>query len=139
MMKRTCNRPLPSGRISKSNAIKWGLSTAGVSGAILAAGTDPVTTALGLSNIFLYSVPYTLSKTRTEANTWIGSVVGAIPPMMGWTAATGGDLASADPWLLGALLFYWQFPHFLALSWMYRKDYARGGFAMIPCADPDGA
>jgi len=137
MMKRTCNRPLPGKQISKEDALKWGILTAGTSTAILAYGTNPLTAALGLGNIFLYSIPYTLSKTKTEANTWIGAVVGAIPPVMGWTAATG-SLETVDPILLGALLFYWQFPHFLALSWMYKKDYARGGFKMIPCADPTG-
>jgi len=136
-MNRTMSRPLPSENISVARATAWGVSTGITSGAILAFGTNPLTTALGMGNIFLYAVPYTLSKTRTEANTWIGAMVGAIPPVMGWTAATG-NFNAIEPILLGAFLFCWQFPHFMALSWMYKKDYARGGFKMIPCADPSG-
>jgi heme o synthase len=137
-MKRTQNRPLPSGRVSRESALAFGGATAAASFAVLAAGTNPVVTAFGMGNLFLYAVPYTLSKTRTEANTWIGSLVGALPPLMGWAAATGGDLLAAEPLLLGGMLFLWQFPHFFALSWMYRQDYARGGFKMVPCADPSG-
>lgn len=138
-MKRTQHRPLPAGRIAPSQALASAAVAAAGSGCVLALMTNPVTTALGLGNIFLYAVPYTLSKTRTELNTWIGSVVGAIPPVMGWAAATGGDLCALEPALLGAYLYLWQFPHFFALSWMYRTDYARGGFQMVPCADPTGS
>lgn len=131
-MKRTRSRPLPSGRITRSHALGWGFAsgTAGIS--VLAAGTNPLTAILGASNLLLYVGPYTLSKTRSEINTWIGSVVGAVPPLMGWTAATGGEIA-AEPVLLGAYLFLWQFPHFFSLAWLHREDYARGGFKMVSC------
>lgn len=142
-MKRTYLRPLPSGRASRPFAMAWGLGSAGASAAILAAGTNPLTTALGMGNIALYALPYTLSKTRSEINTWIGAVVGAIPPLMGWAAAKECTslvtlLSSPDAMLLAGALFLWQFPHFFALSWVHRKDYGRGGFKMVPCADPGG-
>ncbi|CAM9221271.1 unnamed protein product [Phaeothamnion confervicola] len=136
-MKRTVGRPLPSARVSPAHAASWGVATGAASLAVLSACTNPLTTALGMGNIFLYAVPYTLSKTRTEANTWIGSLVGAIPPVMGWVAATG-EVMALEPLLLGGYLFLWQFPHFFALSYMYRQDYARGGFKMVPCNDPTG-
>jgi len=136
-MNRTKNRPIPSKRISVNQGIAWGSLTGLSSLAILTLGTNPITATLGMGNLVLYAVPYTLSKTRTEMNTWIGSVVGAVPPLMGWTAATG-TIDSIDPLLLSSLLFLWQFPHFFALSWMYKSDYARGGFKMVPCADPTG-
>ncbi|CAM9133110.1 unnamed protein product [Choristocarpus tenellus] len=138
LMKRTRNRPLPSKRISRPHALGWAAVSGGTGIAVLAAGTNPITAALGAGNLFMYSLPYTLSKTRTELNTWIGSLVGAIPPVMGWTAATGGAL-DVEPLLLAGYLFLWQFPHFFALSWLHREDYARGGFKMVPCADPTGS
>ncbi len=138
LMKRTQNRPLPAGKISKTGATVFG-AAAGISGvSMLLATTNPVTAALGAANIFLYAPIYTYSKRFTELNTWIGSIVGAIPPLMGWAAATGGSLTSPDPWALATLLFLWQFPHFFALSWLHREDYARGNFAMVPVNDITG-
>ena len=136
-MKRTCERPLPAGRISAEEAFGWGVVSAGTSVGVLAAGTNPVTAALGAGNIALYALPYTLSKPKTEWNTWTGALVGAIPPIMGWTAA-GGDLVAAEPALLASSLFLWQFPHFFSLAWIHRKDYARGGHQMVPVNDPTG-
>eukprot|EP00565_Helicotheca_tamesis_P004317 CAMPEP_0185742234 /NCGR_PEP_ID=MMETSP1171-20130828/39373_1 /TAXON_ID=374046 /ORGANISM="Helicotheca tamensis, Strain CCMP826" /LENGTH=234 /DNA_ID=CAMNT_0028414239 /DNA_START=495 /DNA_END=1196 /DNA_ORIENTATION=+ len=107
----------------------------GVSGgSVLLYGTDPVTAALGVSNIALYAGLYTYLKPRHEINTWVGAVVGAIPPVMGWTAA-GGSPSDIEAILMGSTLFLWQFPHFFALSWMHRKDYGRGGFQMVPVND----
>lgn len=104
---------------------------AGLGGiSVLAAGTNPLTATLGAANLLLYVGPYTLSKTRSELNTWVGSIVGAIPPLMGWAAATG-EVVAAEPLLLAAYLFIWQFPHFFSLAWLHREDYARGGFAMV--------
>ena len=137
LMKRTCERPLPSGRISTSEAFGWGVASAGSSTALLLAGTNPVTAGLGAFNIGLYALPYTLSKPKTEWNTWTGALVGAIPPVMGWTAA-GGCVLAAEPFLLASTLFLWQFPHFFALAWIHRKDYARGGHQMVPVNDPSG-
>lgn len=137
LMKRTCDRPLPSGRMAAPEAVGWGVFSAGTSCAILAAGTNPVTAGLGAANIVLYAVPYTLSKPRTELNTWVGALVGAVPPVMGWCAA-GGSVLEPVPLLLGATLFLWQFPHFFALAWVHRKDYARGAHQMVPVNDPTG-
>lgn len=129
-MKRTRSRPLPSGRISQSHALGWGAVSGTMGIAVLAAGASPLTAALGAANLLLYVGPYTLSKTRSELNTWIGSVVGAVPPLMGWAAATDGQVA-VEPVLLAAYLFIWQFPHFFSLAWLHRDDYARGGFRMV--------
>lgn len=136
-MKRTQARPLPSGEVSAEKASVFGglMGLSGVS--LLLATTNPLTAALGAGNILLYAPIYTYSKRFTELNTWIGSIVGAIPPVMGWTAA-GGSLMAAEPWALASLLFLWQFPHFFALSWLHREDYARGNFAMVPVNDPTG-
>lgn len=100
--------------------------------------SPPIVAVLGASNIFLYSIIYTLSKPRSEINTWIGSLVGAIPPLMGWTAATSGALMMPEPVALASILFLWQFPHFFALSWMHREDYSRGNFEMVAVNDPVG-
>ena len=136
-MKRTCNRPLVTGVVTKEMAIGLGCITGTSGGLILGLGTDPITTMLGLGNIGLYAGLYTYLKPRSELNTWVGAVVGAIPPVMGWTAA-GGSPLDAEAILLGSTLFLWQFPHFFALNWMYRTDYKRGGFAMVAVNDPNG-
>jgi protoheme IX farnesyltransferase len=138
LMKRTLNRPLPSERISVQTAKTFGTSVGFIGTLLLLWGTNPVVAALGLGNIILYVGPYTFSKKYTELNTWIGSLVGAIPPVMGYAAATGGSILAVEPVVLSTLLFLWQFPHFFALSWMYRDDYARGGFQMVSCNDITG-
>lgn len=137
-MKRTKNRPLPSGRVSRKEAITWGLSSGAVGTGLLLANTNPVVAVLGVSNIILYAGPYTFSKQKSEINTWIGSIVGAIPPIMGWAAATGGNIIAAEPATLASILFLWQFPHFFSLSWLHREDYARGNFQMVAVNDPAG-
>ena len=136
-MKRTGNRPLVTGVVSKEMAVGLGCLTGASGGLMLGLGTDPITTMLGLGNIGLYAGLYTYLKPRSEINTWVGAVVGAIPPVMGWTAA-GGSLLDAEAIMLGSTLFLWQFPHFFALNWMYRTDYKRGGFAMVAVNDPNG-
>ncbi|CAB9496904.1 IX farnesyltransferase [Seminavis robusta] len=134
-MKRTQQRPLVQDTLTmgqaQTAATLWGVG--GVS--LLYVGTDPTTALLGASNILLYSGLYTWMKPRTIYNTWVGAVVGAIPPVMGWTAATGGSLLDIEAMLLGSTLFLWQMPHFFALSFMHRQDYARGGFAMVPVVE----
>eukprot|EP00566_Odontella_aurita_P012418 CAMPEP_0113592032 /NCGR_PEP_ID=MMETSP0015_2-20120614/37613_1 /TAXON_ID=2838 /ORGANISM="Odontella" /LENGTH=485 /DNA_ID=CAMNT_0000498507 /DNA_START=46 /DNA_END=1503 /DNA_ORIENTATION=+ /assembly_acc=CAM_ASM_000160 len=137
-MKRTRHRPLVKGAVSPVSAVALATATGVGGGGLLLAGTDPVTAALGVANIGLYAGVYTSLKTKSEINTWVGAVVGAIPPVMGWTAATGGSLLDLEAAFLGGTLFLWQFPHFFALSWMHRVDYARGGFQMVPVNDPDG-
>ncbi|GMH48610.1 hypothetical protein TrRE_jg12450 [Triparma retinervis] len=136
-MKRTRHRPLPSGDVSISQASMLAAATGTLGGTVLYLTTDPLTTMLGVGNIALYAPIYTLSKQSTEWNTWVGAVVGAIPPVMGWTAS-GGSLMDPECLFLGSSLFLWQFPHFFALSWMHRKDYAQGGFQMVPVNDPTG-
>ena len=136
-MNRTNSRPLPSGRVSTTEATMWGITAGAVGSSMLLLTSNPVVAALGLGNIFLYAGPYTYLKRRSEINTWVGSVVGAIPPVMGWAAATGGEVLAADPMFLAGILFLWQFPHFFALSWLHREDYARGGFQMVAVNDPD--
>ncbi|KAL9188292.1 hypothetical protein ACHAXT_006670 [Thalassiosira profunda] len=136
-MKRTGNRPLVTGAVSREAAVGLGCLTGASGGLMLGLGTDPVTTMLGVGNIGLYAGLYTYLKPRSEINTWVGAVVGAIPPVMGWTAA-GGSITDPEAMLLGSTLFLWQFPHFFALNWMYRADYKRGGFAMVAVNDPNG-
>ncbi|CAH6786181.1 Cox10 [Phodopus roborovskii] len=102
--------------------------------ALLTWGVNPLTGALGIFNIFLYTCCYTPLKRISIANTWVGAVVGAIPPVMGWTAATGS--LDAGALLLGGILYSWQFPHFNALSWGLREDYSRGGYCMMSVTHP---
>lgn len=137
LMKRTCERPLPSGRMTLPHALGWGVVSGASSVGILAAGTNPVCTGLGLANIVLYAGPYTLSKPVSEWNTWVGAVVGAIPPVMGWAAA-GGSVLDPEAAILASTLFLWQFPHFFSLAWIHRKDYTRGHHQMVPVNDPTG-
>jgi protoheme IX farnesyltransferase len=136
-MERTRNRPLPAGKVTRKTALTWGLLSAAVGLVILDLGTNRLTAGLSLFVILLYVLVYTPLKVRTPLNTAVGAICGAVPPMMGWTAATGQLELGA--WILGGILFIWQVPHFLALAWMYRDDYARGGFKMMPTADPDGS
>jgi protoheme IX farnesyltransferase len=136
-MDRTRNRPLPAGRIEPRTALIWGLASAVLGLATLVLGTNLLTALLSLFVILLYLLVYTPLKVRTPLNTVVGAVCGAVPPMMGWTAATGRLELGA--WILGGILFIWQVPHFLSLAWLYRDDYARGGFKMMPTSDPDGA
>lgn len=135
-MERTRNRPLPSGRMSRPRALMYGWlsSIAGV--VLLAVLLNLLTAGLALATILLYALVYTPMKTRTSANTLIGAVVGAVPPVIGWVAASGKIEIGAL--ILFGILFTWQVPHFLALAWMYREDYARGGFKMLPAVDGIG-
>jgi protoheme IX farnesyltransferase len=105
--------------------------------AVLASFVNLLAAGLAVGNIVLYAAIYTPLKRFTTLNTVVGAVTGALPPMIGWAASTGG--LSAGAWMIGAMLFLWQMPHFLALAWMLRDDYERGGFAMLPSRDPDGA
>ncbi|MFV2071680.1 MAG: heme o synthase [Thermoanaerobaculales bacterium] len=136
LMLRTRNRPLPAGRVSRRQAAVMGIVTAMAGLLILALGTNPLTTLLSLLVILIYVLVYTPLKVHTPLNTVVGAVCGAVPPMMGWAAATGR--LDAGAWILGGILFVWQTPHFLALAWLYREDYARGGFRMLPAVDPEG-
>ena len=120
---------------SPLHALCFGLGS-GIAGVgILATQVNGLTAALGLTNIILYTSVYTPLKRISIANTWVGSIVGAIPPIMGWTACTG--YLSSEALVLGAILYAWQFPHFNALSWSHQGDYSRGGFRMMSVTHPD--
>ncbi len=135
-MDRTRARPLPAGRIEPATALAFGVvcSVAGL--AWLAIASTPLSALVGAVTLGLYLLVYTPLKTRTSWNTLIGAVPGALPPVIGCVAATGEMTGTA--WLLFALQFFWQIPHFLAIAWLYRADYAKGGFAMLPVVDPSG-
>ena len=135
-MERTKDRPLPSGRLAPDAVlvIGAGLSVFGL--LTLQFAVNPLTAFLGAITSASYLFVYTPLKRITTLNTLIGAIPGAIPPLMGWTAATGE--VSAAGWSLFAILFVWQLPHFMAIAWLYREDYARGGFKMLPIVDPDG-
>jgi len=135
-MKRTNRRPLPAGRLQASTALVFssGISAAGA--VYLVALVNLLTAALGVASLLIYIFIYTPLKRRTWLCTIVGAVPGAIPPMMGWTAATGRLDALA--WVLFGIVFLWQMPHFFAIGWMYRQDYARAGFPMLPVVDEDG-
>lgn len=136
LMVRTRQRPLPSGRVSHLQAAVWGIGSAAAGLATLAIGTNWLTAGLSLFVIVLYLAVYTPLKVRTPFNTAVGAVCGAVPPMMGWAAGAGRLEPGA--WILFGILFFWQVPHFLALAWLYRVDYERGGFKMLPSVDPEG-
>ena len=135
-MERTRHRPLPAGVLTARHALVFGLVVAGGGLAILAAEANPLTAILGLTVVLVYTLVYTPLKPRSPLCTLAGAVCGAIPPMMGWTA-TGAPLGFGA-WLLAGVLFLWQIPHFLALAWLYRDDYARGGFRMLSVVDASG-
>jgi len=134
-MSRTAGRPLPAGRVAPLEALLFGV-TLGASGVVyLAALVNPLTAALGALTIATYVFLYTPMKRWTTLCTVVGAVPGAIPPMMGWTAATAS--LSAEAWALFGILFFWQMPHFLAIAILYRDDYAAGGFKMLPVVDEE--
>ncbi|MEO8204708.1 MAG: heme o synthase [Chthoniobacterales bacterium] len=135
-MKRTCNRPLPMGRLHAQDALYLGifLSAAGV--VLLAFATNLLTAFLAALTVLSYLFVYTPMKRLTSLNTIVGAVPGALPPVIGWTAAGNG--LSLEAWLLFAILFLWQMPHFLAIAWMYRDDYEAAGFQMLTIGDEDG-
>jgi protoheme IX farnesyltransferase len=135
-MRRTATRPLPTGRLSPVEALIFGLGLTLAAEAYMALLVNPLTAALGLTVIGGYLLLYTPLKTRTSLSTAVGAFPGAMPPLMGWTAATGEVAIGA--WALFAILFLWQFPHFLAIAMMYKEDYARAGIVMLPVVEPSG-
>jgi protoheme IX farnesyltransferase len=135
-MRRTASRPLPSGVLQPSEALYFGiiLCVAGALDLLVVAGI--LAAGLGVATCLSYLLAYTPLKTRTVWATFIGAFPGAIPPMIGWAAATGS--LGRGAWLLFGILFLWQFPHFHAIAWMYREDYARAGILMLPVVDKQG-
>lgn len=136
LMHRTRGRPLPAKQVAPAVVFVAALATGYGGAALLGLKVGLLPAALAAANILLYALLYTPLKPRTTFNTLVGAVCGAIPPMIGWTAVTGRIEPGA--WLLGGLLFVWQIPHFLALAWMYREDYERGGHRMLPIRDQGG-
>jgi protoheme IX farnesyltransferase len=134
LMPRTRNRPLPGGRVTPAEALAWGavLGVAGV--AYLLLMVNLLTALLGAFTLASYVWVYTPMKRVTSLNTVIGAVPGAIPPMMGWAAATGA--LGPEALALFGIMFLWQMPHFLAIAILYQRDYAAGGFKMLPVIDP---
>jgi len=135
-MKRTRGRPLPAGRLGSVTALVFSVGISVIGTVYLAVLTNPLTAALGAAALLIYIFAYTPLKKRTWLCTVVGAVPGAIPPMMGWTAVTGGIDVLA--WVLFGIVFLWQMPHFFAIGWLYRIDYARAGFPMLPVLDAEG-
>jgi len=130
LMHRTADRPIPSGRLHPTEVFWFGLAC-GLSGTvILAIYVNATTACLGLLTFALYTFLYTPLKQHTSLCTAIGAIPGALPPVLGWTAG-GGEL-NASAFALFGILFLWQFPHFLAIAWLYREDYSRAGLKMLP-------
>jgi protoheme IX farnesyltransferase len=136
-MARTASRPLPAGRIGVKAATAFGVVLALASLALLWLRTNELTTELAAFALASYLGVYTPLKRVTTLNTFVGAIPGALPPVLGWTAARG-DLG-AGAFALFAIVYLWQLPHFLAIAWLHRDDYARGGFVMLPLRDPGGA
>lgn len=136
LMQRTAKRPLVIGTVSAPEALVFGVLLCLVAEIYLAFLVNPLTAILGLIVIIGYVLLYTPLKTRTSASTAIGAIPGAMPPLMGWTSAA--DQITVGAWILFAILFLWQFPHFLAIAWMYREQYAKAGIKMLPVVEPAG-
>jgi protoheme IX farnesyltransferase len=135
-MRRTANRPLPAGRLAPAAAFWFGILLSITGGMELWIAANPLTSALALATLATYLVFYTPLKRQTPLCTLVGAFPGAMPPLIGWAAVRNG--LSGQAWVLYAMLFLWQFPHLLAIAWMYREDYARAGLQMLPRGDRDG-
>jgi protoheme IX farnesyltransferase len=135
-MRRTQNRPLPAGQLEPMTVMIFGgvCATAGL--IYLALAVNLITSVIGAVTLVSYLFIYTPLKRVTWLNTAIGAVPGALPPVMGWTAARGE--LNGEGWALFAILAFWQMPHFMAIAWIYRDEYAKAGFKMLPVVDPDG-
>src|SRR5688572_1258448 len=136
LMRRTVDRPLPSGKLHPNEALTFGWGLTLGAEIYLALLVNPLTALLGLTVIAGYLFAYTPLKTRTSLSTMVGAFPGAVPPLIGWAAARGE--IGLEAWVLFAILFLWQFPHFLAIAWMYREDYGRAGILMLPVVEPEG-
>jgi len=135
-MKRTAERPLPAGRVSPTEARRLGVVMVCAAVGLLCPLVNVITAVIATLTVVLYLFVYTPLKRVTKWNTLIGTVPGALPALGGYTAATGQ--LGAGGWAVFGILACWQMPHFLSLAWMYRKDYARGDYAMLPVVEPEG-
>jgi protoheme IX farnesyltransferase len=136
LMRRTRMRPLPDGRLAVNDALTFGLIVATAGLALLAFAANRLAALLALATLVIYLIVYTPMKRRSAAATLVGAVPGALPPLIGWTAASGA--LSMGGWALFAIVFLWQIPHFMAIAWLYREDYGKAGFPMLPVVEPDG-
>lgn len=136
LMSRTRTRPLPDGRLSPLQAFWFGFVLCSLGLAQLALAVNPLSAVVAFATLVTYVLIYTPMKRRSSFSTVVGAVPGALPPVIGWAAAT--NTLSREAWLLFAIVFLWQMPHFLALAWMYRDEYGRAGFPILPVSEPDG-
>jgi protoheme IX farnesyltransferase len=136
LMKRTANRPLPSGKLKPAEVLVFAVFLCLAAEIYLAYFVNPLTSVMGILVIIGYVMLYTPMKTRTSLSTVVGAFPGAMPPLMGWTSSTNEITLGA--WILFVLLFLWQFPHFLAIAWMYREEYANAKILMLPVVEPEG-
>jgi len=137
LMRRTASRPLPMGVLKPRQALAYGVTLAIAGALYLYFAAGPLAAGLGVATCLGYLLAYTPLKKRSVWATFVGAFPGAIPPMIGWVAASGR--LDGGAWLLFAILFFWQFPHFHSIAWMYREDYARAGILMLPVVDPEGS
>ena len=136
LMRRTRMRPLPDGRLQPGESLVFAIATAGAGLLILALGANLLSAAVAFTTLLTYAAIYTPLKRVSSFATVVGAIPGALPPVIGWAAAR--DTLSPGAWILFGIVFLWQLPHFLAIAWIYREDYARAGFPMLPVIDPDG-
>lgn len=136
LMQRTKDRPIPAQRVSPFHALIFGLALSVLGLGLLLWVSSVLTFVLALLTLVTYLLIYTPLKKLSPINTIVGAIPGALPPLIGWAAAEG--TISTMGWLIFAILFFWQMPHFYALAWMYKEDYAAAGFQMLPMKDPEG-
>ena len=136
LMQRTRLRPLPDGRLQVGEALLFATALSSLGLATLAVGVNALCAFVALATLVSYVVIYTPLKRVTSFATVIGAIPGALPPVIGWVA--GREELSQGAWLLFGIVFLWQLPHFLSIAWMFRDDYARAGFLMLPVLEPDG-
>ena len=134
-MRRTARRPLPAGRLSSARALAFGVALSVAGFVELWLGVNLLSGLIGAFTLASYLFVYTPMKQRTWWSTTIGAIPGAMPPMIGYAAAAGA--ITRESWVLFAILFLWQFPHFYSIAWMYKEDYARAGIRMLPGVEPD--
>ncbi|HEY3382769.1 MAG TPA: heme o synthase [Vicinamibacterales bacterium] len=136
LMRRTRNRPLPGGRMRVSTAAWFAVAISAIGLVQLVLGANLLAAGIAAVTLISYTLVYTPLKGRTSLATLVGGIPGGLPPMIGWAAARGS--LSVDAWVLFAIVFFWQMPHFLAIAWLCREDYARAGLPMLPVVEPDG-
>jgi protoheme IX farnesyltransferase len=136
LMRRTRLRPVPDGRLQPFESVVFGVALAGAGLIVLGAAANLLSAGVALATLVTYALIYTPLKRRSSFSTVVGAIPGALPPVIGWAAARGS--LSQGAWVLFAIVFLWQLPHFLAIAWIYRDDYARAGFPMLPVIEPDG-